>query len=317
MLLLGACTIGDPTAPGALVAPTVDDDGAIPALDVNDTRLHVEAYGPPDAPVILFLHGGPGGDFRYMLDLADPAVPGALVADHRLVFWDQRGSGLSRRHAEDELSMELYLADLEALVDAISPERPVVLVGHSWGGAYAAWYLARHPERVRGAVLIQAQALTHALYVEAGPAIDTEVLAEWLSDPLWQRTIVSPEDHARADFLVSAMELYRIPRYHNDEIAPQFRPGAIVFRDLAFRWFEDTNYDFTPGLSEFPRPIRLLAGTDDEILGHEFQQRQLPLFADARLVALTGDGHNDPVGGSAPRTIGEIRAYLDELEDAP
>jgi len=308
VLALTACATED------LVAPTVDDDPRLPALDINGTRLHVDIRGPDGAPAIIFLHGGPGGDFRYALELGDATAPGALVADHRLVFWDQRGSGLSRRHDRGDISIDHYFADLVALVDAVSPDRPVVLVGHSWGGAYAAWYLAHHPDRVRGAVLIDPQALTHSLYVEAGTAADFELFGEWLTDPLWQRTIISPDDHARADFLLASLELYRIPRFHNDIIAPLFRPGAVVFRDLAFRWFEDTPYDFTPGLADFPRPITILAGTDDEVLGYDFQKKQLPLFRDATLVPLPGDGHNDPVGVSARRTIELVRAYLDEVE---
>ena len=104
-----SCTIHDTSAPGNLVAATVDDDPTIPALDVNGTRLHVESFGPAGAPVILTIHGGPGSDYRYMLPLADAAAPGSLVADHRLVFWDQRSTGLSRREPEGSLSIDATL----------------------------------------------------------------------------------------------------------------------------------------------------------------------------------------------------------------
>jgi hypothetical protein len=69
-----ACTIHDPSEPGMLVAKTVDEDPTLGALDVNGTRLHVDLRGPEGAPVIVLLHGGPGGDFRYMLPLADPTL---------------------------------------------------------------------------------------------------------------------------------------------------------------------------------------------------------------------------------------------------
>jgi proline iminopeptidase len=314
LLYLAGCTLDDAAAPGKLVAPTVDDDPTIPALEVNGTRLHVESFGPANAPVIIFLHGGPGGDFRYALPLVGPELDGALVSDHRVVMWDQRGTGLSRRHDRAEISIEEYFSDLVALVDAVSPDQPVVLVGHSWGGAYAAWYLAHYPERVRGAVLVDCQALTHDLYVTTGSAEDVDIFAEWIADPLWQRTLLSPEDHERADFLLGALELHRLERFHNDEIAPVYRPGAVVFRDLAFRWFEDNAYDFTPGLSAFPRPVLLLAGDEDEVLGAAFQRRQLPLFGSAELVTLPGDGHNDPVSTDAGHTVAEIRRYLTVLE---
>ncbi len=46
-----SCSVTTPSAPGTLVAPTVDDDATLPALDVNGTRLHVETRGPAGAPV--------------------------------------------------------------------------------------------------------------------------------------------------------------------------------------------------------------------------------------------------------------------------
>jgi proline iminopeptidase len=183
LVALTACSVHDASEPTNLVAPTVDDDPSLPALDVNGTRLHVESFGPANAPLILTLHGGPASDYRYMLPLADPDTPGSLVKDHRLVFWDQRSTGLSRRHAESSLSMEQYFADLETLIDALAPGRQVILLGHSWGGAYATWYIGHHPDRVRAAVLIDPEAFTHALYEAHGAAIDTAPLAEWLEDP--------------------------------------------------------------------------------------------------------------------------------------
>ena len=314
---LAGCTIHDPSDPGLLVPATVDDDATLQAVDVDGTRLHVDVRGPDGAPVIVLLHGGPGGDFRYMLPLADPGVPGALVSDHRLVFFDQRGTGLSRRHGPDEISMELYQSDLEQLVDAVSPHNPVVIVGHSWGSVYAAWYIGRHPDRVRGAVLVEPEAITHALYAAHGPALDPDYFSEWLNDPLWARESLSADDHARADFLLASLQTYRIPRFGNHQPTPLFRPGAVVFKYLDYRWFDDNDYDFSTGLAAFPRPVWILAGTEDHVLGYDFQQRQAPLFADARLVALDGDGHNDPVMQSAPRTVGLIRQYLDAIAEVP
>lgn len=51
--------------PGNLVPATVDQDISIPAIEVNNTRLHLETFGNSSNQTIIFLHGGPGtGDFR-------------------------------------------------------------------------------------------------------------------------------------------------------------------------------------------------------------------------------------------------------------
>jgi proline iminopeptidase len=80
--------------------------------------------------VVIALHGGPGGDLAYQRALLEPVDGKRLADDHRVILWDQRGTGLSRRHDTSGLSMAKYHADLEALVDAVAPGRQVVFVGH-------------------------------------------------------------------------------------------------------------------------------------------------------------------------------------------
>jgi DNA-binding winged helix-turn-helix (wHTH) protein/pimeloyl-ACP methyl ester carboxylesterase len=70
---------------------------------------------------------------------------------HQLVRWDERGCGLSDWNAED-LSLDAWVRDQETVVDTLGLER-FVLLGISQGGAVAAAYAARHPERVSHLVL--------------------------------------------------------------------------------------------------------------------------------------------------------------------
>lgn len=69
-----------------------------------------------------------------------------LARGHRLVRYDERGCGLSDREVE-ELSLESFVSDLAAVVDAAELERSALL-GLSQGGAIAIAYAVRHPERV-------------------------------------------------------------------------------------------------------------------------------------------------------------------------
>jgi pimeloyl-ACP methyl ester carboxylesterase/DNA-binding winged helix-turn-helix (wHTH) protein len=75
---------------------------------------------------------------------------------HLLVRWDERGCGLSDWDAED-LSLDAWVRDQETVVDALGLER-FALLGVSQGGAVAAAYAARHPERVSHLVLCGAYA---------------------------------------------------------------------------------------------------------------------------------------------------------------
>src|SRR5690606_26102303 len=48
-----------------------------------------------------------------------------------------------------------YYADLDALLDVLSPQAPATLVGHSMGGNIALTYAGIRPERVRRVVCIE------------------------------------------------------------------------------------------------------------------------------------------------------------------
>src|SRR5260370_27989021 len=80
----------------------------------------------------------------------------ALSRRHLLIRYDERGNGLSDWNV-DEFSFDAWIDDLERVVEATGPER-FALFGISQGGAVAAAYAARHPERVSHLVLYGAYA---------------------------------------------------------------------------------------------------------------------------------------------------------------
>jgi pimeloyl-ACP methyl ester carboxylesterase/DNA-binding winged helix-turn-helix (wHTH) protein len=70
---------------------------------------------------------------------------------HRFVRYDERGCGLSDWQIPEQ-SFDAWVQDLETVVDALGIDR-FDLLGISQGGAVAATYAARHPERVSHLVL--------------------------------------------------------------------------------------------------------------------------------------------------------------------
>jgi pimeloyl-ACP methyl ester carboxylesterase/DNA-binding winged helix-turn-helix (wHTH) protein len=79
-----------------------------------------------------------------------------LSEHHTLVRYDERGCGLSD-HDVDEYSLDVWVEDLETVVDDVGLDR-FPLLGVSQGGAVAVAYAARHPERVSRLVLFGAYA---------------------------------------------------------------------------------------------------------------------------------------------------------------
>jgi proline iminopeptidase len=100
------------------------------------------------SPVIV-VHGGPGMDH---LTLEADLTP--LEKHHRVIYYDQRGGGLSSLPADPALlTIEHHVADLEALRKALGLEK-VTLLAHSFGPAVAASYAIRYPERVERMIFL-------------------------------------------------------------------------------------------------------------------------------------------------------------------
>jgi pimeloyl-ACP methyl ester carboxylesterase len=102
----------------------------------------------PNHPVLLYLHGGPGGT----------SVPAAAAWKpweeyFTVVHWDQRGAGRTfARNGETgcgPLTVDRMVRDgIEVAQYLIASLRKpkVMIVGHSWGSVLAVYMLKRHPD---------------------------------------------------------------------------------------------------------------------------------------------------------------------------
>lgn len=156
LLLAAAVTLFVTTRNEASVPHTVATDPSLPRVEVNGAVFHSRTFGDPANPALIVVHGGPGGDFGYLLNLH------RLEDDYFVVFYDQRGAGLSPRVDEAEHSLAASVADLHGIVRHYGQGRPVYLVGHSWGAMLVAAYIGQHPDAAAGAVLAEPGALDNA-----------------------------------------------------------------------------------------------------------------------------------------------------------
>ncbi len=314
-----ACDTMEPGEPGNLVPRTVAEDPTIPAVEINGTRLHLETRGNPANPAIVFLHGGPGGDYRGMLRLANPYGGYGLDDGHFLIFYDQRGAGLSKRVGKSTLTIDTYLADLQSVIDAYSPGRPVYLVGVSWGGMLATAYINKHPDRVAGAVLIEPGPLDGATANRLkDDIVDFDLGAEWLNDLAWSSQFLSPDDHERMDYERTLGARDGQPRFHLSRTDPEpgWRMGAAASKYImedGQNSHGDFNYDFTNHLASYQTPVLFIAGSLSEVLGESLQRSQVHKYPRAALAVVDGVGH-DVAWVKAERVVTEIRAYLTVFE---
>ncbi len=299
LCLATACQTVTMSDPGNLVPRTVTEDSSLPAITLNGSRFHAETKGDLTKPVLIFLHGGPGGDYRSLLKLADRYNGYALTDDFLLVFWDQRGAGLSQRHEKAVLTLDQYDADMLALVDRFAPGGQVTLIGQSWGGMYGTSFINRHPTRVKQAVFIEAGPLKGATYERIlNDLFDINIWREWLNDYAWSAQFFSTDDHIRMDYQMAMGENDAQPRNNvrrGPGAEPSWRIGAMANKYLQENGQDKHgkfNYDFTTNLSRFTKPVLLIAGGRSEVLGEPLQTEQRSLYGNATLKVVPGGGHD-------------------------
>jgi len=114
-------------------------------VDIGDCELYCEQEGSGTALVLL--HGGPGathGEFHpHFSRAADFA---------RVIYYDQRGCGLSDYEPGSGYCVDQATDDLDRLREALGINQWVVL-GHSYGGLLAQCYAMKYPENLKGLVL--------------------------------------------------------------------------------------------------------------------------------------------------------------------
>lgn len=115
----------------------------------GDIRLHYMSGGKQDAPCMVFLHGFP----EYWA--AWHPVFGQFVDDYYVIAPDQRGFNLSSKpQGVKAYDTKHMVADLLALIDHISPNRPIILCGHDWGASVAYAFAMRHGSRVEKLIIV-------------------------------------------------------------------------------------------------------------------------------------------------------------------
>ena len=159
--LVAALLFAEPPHSVAQVLPATSDGEQWYNWTDDGVRHYVFEVGRAKSrgDTVIVLHGGWGADHSY---LVEPLLP--LTNRYRFVFYDQRGS-LRSPAPDSTISLDRLVADLDDLRQAVGLER-ITLVAHSMGNALAYAYLAAHPQRVRGLVLVGA---VHPAAYTGGP----------------------------------------------------------------------------------------------------------------------------------------------------
>lgn len=269
-----------------LVPETADRDLRLPQLSLevagHRRSLHLETFGDEGNPLLLVYHGGEGSDYRALLPLQ------ALADRYFVVMWDARGSGLSERISRAEVSEASYADEVHLVKEHFSPGRPATLLGYSSGGFHAAIAVRHYAEDFSQLAFIEPDPFD----AKTRDAVELAIPpgADWVNEYLWQNELVTPDDHALADFKLMTVSEPAVGQISCDPGRPSHYPiwrlGAQVRAEYA-RVFADS--DFRDGMAAYPGPV-LIVATGCGPLRASFQREHVArVFRDARVVEL-GDG---------------------------
>ena len=257
-------------------------------IELKDAKIYYQSYGS-GTPVIV-VHGGPGLDHTYLLpQLAD------LSDEHKLIFYDQRGSGKSEAVVDSTtITLDNFVEDLEALRRELKIEK-VNLLGHSWGGFLAMNYALKYPDNIDKIILISTIPASSDYVPEFLEQRENRRTEE---DKILLNEIMSSENflNGDAEFMENFTRLFFKSYFHNQELVNELTlnfsertaGNFIPIYTLMSKYF--TDYDLSQQLSELQNKIFLIHG-DDDVIPLLYIEELNSILPNAELVILKDCGH--------------------------
>ena len=231
-----------------------------------------------------------------------------LSRGHTLIRFDERGCGLSDRQFEGTPTLDTYVGDLAAVVDAAGLEH-FALLGLSGGGPTAIEYAARNPERVSRLLLYGTWARGRYLRGD-GEAEQSRLLGDLIRVG-WGGAIPAFRQVFSSIYIPSAGEEQK--RWY-DDLQQASSSGEMAAR----LWQSRSHIDISDTARRIAQPALVLHARQDRAVPYEEGRRLASLLPDARFVTLESDNHILQQGEPAWEAfLSEVRAFLGDGERAP
>lgn len=293
-------------------------------LDVGDGRqLHVVDWGNPKAETpFIFLHGGPGGSVKDRHK--QPFDP----TKHRVIFFDQRGSGESTPYGDlKHNTTQDLIFDITKITDHLKI-KTFNLYGYSWGSTLALCYAIKNPAKVQNLIIggvysgvndspdhfIHLRTFFPDIYTQIIREIseqlpdapkDLSSLASYLQTTALEGT---PEQQKRACFALEAAE-FAIASYDSDLRTPEpyedFDPvpariEAHYIKNNCFLPEEDYILNHA---AEITVPVYIVQGRSDLVCPPKFAYQLSQKLPHARLYWANSNHWSERELNSIFRTI--------------
>ncbi|NLT06982.1 MAG: alpha/beta fold hydrolase [Solirubrobacterales bacterium] len=298
LIVVNAVVVGGESKPARAA-----EGGRVLELPAGD--LNVRDVGPRDAPAIVLVHCYTCS-LRYWQEL-EPL----LARDRRVISVDLLGHGDSEKPADaDAYSMEHQADAVAEALDALDAP-PALAVGQSLGGPVVTALAERHPERVRGLVVMDSAASRDSVDLP----LTARLARAPVIGPLLKR--VAPDGVVREELSKAFAEGYEVP----DEFVADVQ--GMTFTSFAESAKAGNRYGDEGTLDEriaaTGLPLTVIFGAEDRIVDPADAEafRDVP---GARVVVIPAIGHTPQLEAPArsARLVRQLdRQTLPATDNAP
>lgn len=249
--------------------------------------LPVYTHGDPRKQAVLFIHG-----FMFNHTMWDHQVA-ALKDEYYCVTYDFRGMG-DAPAGDGQLSLEMYVDDVEAIADTLKLEKPV-LCGLSMGGYIAFRAVERAPERYKALIVCDSRASADnngAKLKRTGglKTINTRGINQFIADTmpqLFADTFRQNKPEVYAQIIDSARRLS----------ATGIKACIIAMVG---------RLDVSDALPEFRLPVQLICGDRDVLSPPEEMKATADKIPGSRFAVIEDSGHLSPM--EQPEQVNQVIA---------
>ncbi len=278
-------------------------------IPIGDAELYVETDGE-GIPMVL-INGGPGGTHHYFHPYFSRAAEFAKV-----IYYDQRGCGLSDYEPGDGYTIQQAANDLENLRKALDLEQWVV-VGYSYGGLLAQLYATQFPESLAGLVLVSSAISAH---VELEPTRQYDFISEEEQDRM--------QEINQIPGLTREQRIFN--RYLNGDWKQQtfYRPSKERITELArYEWIHDRGFregiigsmrplDLEGAFHRFPVPTLIFEGKWDLTWNTDKPEVIHNNHPNAEMIVFEQAGHS-PYADQPDEFFSELQKFVESLDEIP
>jgi len=246
---------------------------------VNGYRIFFDVEGlqyVPDGammrerPVCLVMHGGPGAEHSHYLPDLSP-----LSEYCQLIYIDDRNCGLSDHIDYTTNSIQQNVEDIEALREYLGLDK-VFILGHSYGGMKAQYYVSHFPEHLYGAIIVATVPGANEFSQER---INENILKYGTKEQyeLHQRYLSGESDLPAEEYMQGMLSLYH---GKGKEITGEMKENAqhVVYNTELnlFQNFHELHdpatFNLVPDLQKVHKPCLVIGGERDFICDAEANQ---------------------------------------------